>query len=94
MKIQYSKHAFTKISERKIQENLIEEVLTNPELTFYDILNRTLVSISAVKIQDFETNLGVIYTKSEESIKIVTVYPCKNIDKEIKAKEGHGWIKI
>jgi hypothetical protein len=94
LKIQYSKHALAKIEERKIDKTLIERVLINAELTFYDIVNRTFVGISKVKIQEFETNLVVVYTKSEENFKIVTVYPCKNIEKEIKAKEKNRWIRI
>lgn len=63
MNIQYSKHALAKIEERKIKKFLIESVLSNAELTFYDIVNRAFVGISKVKIQEFETNLVVVYTK-------------------------------
>lgn len=66
MKIVYSEHAKMKMKERKIQAELVEKVVVNPEITFYDVLNRTIVAISKVLIQTFETNLVVIYTKQKE----------------------------
>ncbi len=66
---------------------MIEEVLSNPEFLFYDLIEKTMVAVARVKIDDIQTNLVVVFTKKGEEIKIVTTYPCKNINKEIKRKE-------
>jgi len=87
-------HALNKINERKIEKKWIENIIKTPELTFYDILNRTFIAISRIKIQKSETHLVLVYTKEEDIIKIVTVYPCKNIKRELKNKEGKRWVRI
>lgn len=63
-------------------------------MIFYDFINRTFIAIAKIKIKASETHLVLIYTKEEDVIKVVTVYPCKNIEKEIRNKEGHRWIRI
>lgn len=86
MKISYSKDAINKINERKIDKEWIEKILQNPEMIFYDFVNRTFIATSKIKIKENETHLVLIYTKEEDVIKVVTVYPCKNIGKEIRNK--------
>jgi len=94
MRITYSKHAQLKLEERRIKAEVIEEVLEKPDLLFYDIMSKTIIAVAKVKFSDIETNLVVVFTKDGENIKIVTVYPCKDIDKEIRRKEGSRWVKI
>jgi len=94
MKITFSKHALQKIKERKIRVEMIEEVLSNSESLFYDLIEKTMVAVAKVKIDDIQTNFVVVFTKKGEEIKIVTTYPCKNINKEIKRKEGVRWVRM
>ena len=94
MKINFSKHAMLKIQERKINKEKVEDVLKKYDLLFYDISNKAFVAISKIKIEGIETNLVVVFNKKEGEITVITVYPCKNIDKEIKRKEGKRWIRI
>jgi len=61
---------------------------------FYDVESKAFVSISKTEIEKIKTNLIVIFKKERNIIKIITVYPCKNIEKEIKKKEDIRWIKI
>ncbi|MEJ5300827.1 MAG: DUF4258 domain-containing protein [Thermodesulforhabdaceae bacterium] len=89
-----SKHAKLKIEERRIDLENIEKVLKNAELIFYDIISKSFVSIGKIKIGEMETNLIVVHKKEDDEIKIITAYPCKNIDKEIKRKERLKWIRI
>ncbi len=77
MKITFSKHALQKIKERKIRVEMIEEVLSNSESLFYDLIEKTMVAVAKVKIDDIQTNFVVVFTKKGEEIKIVTTYPCK-----------------
>ena len=46
------KHALQKIKERKIRVEMIEEVLSNPESLFYDLIEKTMVAVAKVKIDD------------------------------------------
>jgi predicted aspartyl protease len=94
MKIILSKHAQFKFRERKIEIKMIEKVLESYEYLFYDLIAKTMVAAGKIKIDDTETNLVVIFTKRKDEIYIVTAYPVKNIDKEIKNKEGKRWIRI
>ena len=92
--IDFSKHANMKIKERKISEKDVEKVLKEPDLVFYDLFTRGLISIGKIQIEGISTNLIVVYTKQENTIKVITAYPCTNIAKEIKKKEVRRWIKI
>lgn len=94
MKIVLSKHAKNKINERKIGSSMIEGVVRKPSLLFYDLLSKTIVAIARVEIEEVSTNLLVVYTKENDVIRVITTYPCKDIDKEIKRKEGSRWVKI
>jgi hypothetical protein len=94
MKITLSKHAQFKFQERKINIRMIEEVLERYEHLFYDLIARIIVAIGKIKIDGKETNLVVIFTKKEDEIYIVTAYPVRDIEKEIKSKEGKRWIRI
>lgn len=60
--------------------------MTESNINFYDIVNRTFIAISEVKLREFETNLVVVYTKDNDSTKVITVYPCKNLEKELKRR--------
>jgi hypothetical protein len=59
----------------------VEDVLENYEHLFYDIIARTIVAI-----------FGGVFTKKDDEFYIVTAYPVKNVDKEIK--EGKRWIRV
>ncbi len=34
------------------------------------------------------------YVKENDILKVVTIYPCRDINREIKRKEGTRWVKI
>jgi len=94
MKIILSKHAQFKFQERKIDVKMIEKILENHEFLFYDLIAKTMVAIGKIKIEEKKTNLVVVFTKRGDEIFVITAYPVKNIDKEIKNKEGKRWIRI
>ncbi len=94
LKLIFSKHASEKIRERKIKVKMIEKVLKNPEILFYDLVNKTMIAVAKVKVNNTSTNLVVVFTKEGEKIKIVTTYACKNIRKEIKRKDGIRWVRV
>ena len=93
-KIVLSKHAQLKIKERRLDVDTIKRVIEEPASLFFDILSKTMAAIRKVEISGIETNLVVVFTHQAEEVKVITAYPCRNIDREIKAKEGKRWLKI
>ena len=67
MKITFSKHALQKIKGRKLRVEMIEEVLSNPESLFYDLIEKTIVAVAKVKIDDIQTNFVVVFTKKDKN---------------------------
>jgi hypothetical protein len=41
-----------------------------------------------------ETNLIVPFVKEGRTKKIITAYPCKRLEKELKNKEDIRWVRI
>jgi uncharacterized protein YuzE len=63
-------------------------VLVNPRFVFYDLLSRAFVAVSEVGVEGVKTNLVVVYVRGDNVIRVVTVYPCRRIDREIERKGG------
>ena len=57
-------------------------------------MTRVLVSIGKIQVEGVQTNLVVVYTKQEEAIKVITAYPCSDVEREIKKKEVRRWVRI
>ena len=55
---------------------------------YYDLTSKTMVAIRKFKIGGLETSLVVPFIKTGDAAKIVTVYPCRDLEKELKKKEG------
>jgi len=94
MKIIFSKHAEMKIKERNIEREDIEKVLKEPDFVFYDISTQNFINVRKLQIKEVSTNLVAVYIKQQDIIKIITVYPCKNIEREFRRKEGKRWLRV
>ncbi|MEM7820555.1 MAG: hypothetical protein QW761_03080 [Candidatus Aenigmatarchaeota archaeon] len=94
MLVKLSRHAHLKIEERKINKKLIEEVVRKPDLLFYDIFSKSMVAMGKVKILNVETYLVIPFVEEGEFAKVITVYPCRNVQKEISKKEGKRWVRV
>jgi len=51
-------------------------------------LSRAFVAVSEVGVEGVKTNLVVVYVRGDNVIRVVTVYPCRRIDREIERKGG------
>ncbi|GAH90121.1 unnamed protein product [marine sediment metagenome] len=58
------------------------------------ITRTTMIAIAKVEITGISTNLIIPYVKENDILKVVTIYPCRDIKREIKRKEGTRWVKI
>lgn len=94
MTVEYSKHAKLKLRERGIGKSEIEKTIETPDYVFFDLDARTMVAIRKVEIGGEETSLVVPFIKTKNAVKIVTVYPFRNLEKELKNKEGARWVRI
>jgi hypothetical protein len=90
----FSKHALLKIKERKIEKELVKKVIQEPEFLFYDIMGKCMIAISKVIIAGTETHLVVPFERESGEVKVVTAYPCRNLKKEIRRKEGKKWVRV
>ena len=93
MKITYSDHAEEKIRVRKIPRKTIQTVLENPDQRYYDVATNANVAVGqAAKNRSF---LMVVFTVSRAGLRIVTVYPVKDIERETGRKVNSGrWIPV
>ncbi len=94
MEITLSKHAQRKLKERELDQAIVEKVLREPDFIFYDLFSKTMIAIAEVEIAGIHTNLVIPYVKENDKLKIVTIYPCREIDREIRRKEGMRWARI
>ncbi|GAH30509.1 unnamed protein product, partial [marine sediment metagenome] len=90
----FSKHAQRKVAERELEQTIVEKVLESPDFVFYDLVSKTMIAIAKVEITGISTNLIIPYVKENDILKVVTIYPCRDIKREIKRKEGTRWVKI
>jgi hypothetical protein len=94
MEITFSKHALRKLKERKLDVSIVEKAVKEPTFIFYDLISRSMIAIAEIKIANTLTNLVVPHVKEKDNIRIITVYPCKDINREIRKKEGVRWIRV
>lgn len=94
MKIRLSQHAQNKIAERKLEVHIIKKILASPDFIYYDLISKSMVAIGKAKLDEIETNIIIPFVKERDTFKIITIYPCKELDREIKKKEGIRWVRI
>jgi hypothetical protein len=93
MRITYSDHAEHKIRVRRISRRTIQTVLENPDQRFYDVA--TNANIAVRQIAQDRLSLVVVFTVSSTGLRVVTVYPVKDIERETGRKVNSGrWIPV
>jgi hypothetical protein len=99
--LKFTNHAAFKTQERKIDKDLINDVLRNPDYLFFDRESNSCIAIKRVLSDSGkETNFILAFNiekieSNSITIKIITCYPCKKIEKEINKKVGEErWLKI
>ncbi|MDH5753990.1 MAG: DUF4258 domain-containing protein [Candidatus Bathyarchaeota archaeon] len=69
MAVEYTKHALSRIRQRKISKTSVENILEHPDFSFVTRGGR----LTALKRYG-DKFLKVIYEKSNDKIRVVTVY--------------------
>jgi hypothetical protein len=100
LKLKFTNHAAFKTQERKIDKDLINDVLRNPDYLFFDRESNSCIAIKRVLSDGGkETNFILVFNiekieSNSITIKIITCYPCKKLEKETKKVDKGRWQKI
>jgi len=89
----YSKHIKTRISLRKIDYDLPKKIFDEAQERYID--NKTGYSIAVLKVllYDKERDVMVAYIHEGEDVKLLTIHPLKEGQRENRIKTGR-WRKI
>jgi hypothetical protein len=93
MQIKYSKHLKTKIALRKIDYELPKKIFEDAEERFIDIATGNTIAVARVVIYAKERDVMVAYNYEEENVKLLTIHPLKEGQKENRIKSGR-WRRL
>ena len=95
MKISYTKHAKEKISIYKIDLSEIEQVISNNPPVYFNTRDNTFIIIGKITLRIGVRPVVIAISTGVTSERVVTVYPCTEIEKEIERKSRQKrWLKI
>jgi hypothetical protein len=93
MEIKYSTHMETRIRLRKIDHALPKEIYENAEERYMDTETGYTIAVKKVLIYEKERDVMVAYKPGDIDVKLVTIHPLKEGQKEQRLKTGR-WRKI
>ncbi|MBF0540925.1 MAG: hypothetical protein HQK91_05690 [Nitrospirae bacterium] len=93
MQIKYSKHIETRIAMRKINYDLPREIYNNAVERFIDSETGHIIAVIKTIIYDKERDVMVAYKYEDMDIKLLTIHPLKEGQKENRIQTGR-WRKI
>ncbi len=95
MRLLYSVHAEEKVRTRKLSRSQIRLVLERPHHKFYDVASNANIAIKEVGLQTGRVWLVVVFIVTKKGTRIVTVYPVKDLQSEMRRKVNSGrWIVL
>lgn len=91
----FSKHAREKMKERGIGIEDLRRVFESPMFRFYDVVSRAEVIMGECTLYNIKIFLTVIFRRRDDSLHIITVYPVRDVEEEVRRKVKSGrWIQI
>jgi hypothetical protein len=93
MQIKYSKHIKTRIALRKIDYDLPKRIFEKAEERFIDTETGHTIAIMNTAIYGKERDIMVAYKYDNEDVKLITIHPLKEGQKENRIQSGR-WRKI
>ena len=93
MKIKYSKHIETRISLRKIEYDLPQRIYEDADEKFMDNETGHFIAVKKVIIYGKERDVMVAYKREDTDVKLLTIHPLKEGQKENRIQSGR-WRKI
>lgn len=89
----YSKHIMTRINLRKIDTDLPKKIFDEAQERFSDNETGYEIAVLKVPLYDKERDVMVAYTHEGEDVKLLTIHPLKEGQKENRIKTGR-WRKL
>lgn len=86
MEITFSEHASRRMDLYKLDRSEIKRLVATSRPSFFDIRTNTLIFIGKITLKVGVREVVVVITDEEGSRKVVTVYPCSELEKEIARK--------
>ena len=93
MQIKYSKHIETRIAMRKIEYDLPKDIYDNAKERFIDTETGHTIAVMKAEIYDRERDVMVAYRHEDADVKLLTIHPLKEGQKENRIQSGR-WRKI
>ena len=79
----------------KLNRSEIKRLVATSRPSFFDIRTNTFIIIGNINLEVGDRKAVVIVTDEEGSRKVVTVYPCSELEKEITKKlKTKRWLRI
>lgn len=93
MKIKYSEHLKNRLKLRKIDYNLPGSIVEQSTERYFDEETKYYVAISEVDLYNKKRNVMVAFDYEDDIIKLLTIHPLKEGQKENRVKNGR-WRKV
>lgn len=93
MQIKYSKHIETRIAIRKIEYDLPKRIYEDAKERFMDTETGHSIAVMEAVIFGKEMDIMVAYRHEDTDIKLLTIHPLKEGQKENRIQSGR-WRKI
>jgi len=93
MQIKYSNHIKARLSMRKIEYDLPRKNFKKAEERFVDTETGHMIAVMKAVIYDRERDIMVAYRHEDTDVKLLTIHPLKEGQKENRIQSGR-WRKI
>ena len=93
MKIEYSEHIKNRLELRRIEHELPKNVFEQAEKRYYDKETGHLIAVMNVDLYDKNRDVMVAYIIQEDCVKLLTIHPLKEGQKENRINAGR-WREI
>ncbi len=90
MKVKYSKHIENRLAIRKIEYDLPKRIYENAEERFIDTDTGHTIAVMKAVIYGKERDIMVAYRYEDVDVKLLTIHPLKDGQKENRIQSGRG----
>ena len=93
MQIKYSKHIEYRLSLRRMDYNLPKRIFEQSNKRYIDEETGYLVATMTVELYNKPRDVMIAYTMQEDLVKLLTIHPLKEGQKDNRVKSGR-WRRI
>jgi hypothetical protein len=93
VRVTYSKHIKTRLKLRKLDYELPRRIFENAEERFLDTETGNTIAVANDLIYGKKRNIMVAYNQETQKIKLLTIHPLKEGQKENRIKSGR-WRRL